>query len=455
MPQPIPIENVAGEATFNCFHGLILFWCALIVIFDGYDLAVVGAALPAIMDDMQIAPAQAGLMAGSALIGSMFGAVFLGTLADRIGRAKVTALCIALFSVFTAAAGLARGPVSFSVLRFVAGLGIGGVMPIMAAQMGEFFPLRLRTRLVSMVFAGFSIGGILVALLAKQLIQAHGWPSVFYAAGLPVLLLPLILKSMPESMAFLARQGRRQELLAILRRIAPQRRIGDDAEIAGPAGSRKPNAPVGSLFHAGRGRSTVMIWLAFITGMFMVYALNAWLTKLMAMAGYSLGSALNFLIVFNLGSILGAAVGGWLGDKFNIKYVLVGFYLLGAASLTALAYTKATALLFAAVLVVGASTLGTTLLAIAYASDFYPAAIRATGVGFAAGFGRIGAVLAPMLIGWLVSLQLPLEQNFMAIGVAGIVGAAAVMLVNQSRADSELARKAAACVPAHPISITD
>ena len=444
MQQPITAEKVADEATFNRFHGLILFWCALIVVFDGYDLAVVGAALPAIMDDMKISPAQAGFMAGSALIGSMFGAIFLGTLADRIGRAKVTALCIALFSIFTAAAGLMRDPMSFSAMRFIAGLGIGGVMPIMAAQMGEFFPLKLRTRLVSMVFAGFSIGGILVALLAKQLIQAHGWPSVFYVAALPVLLLPFILKGMPESMAFLARKGRKQELLAILRRIAPQQRIDDGAEIAGPAGSKKPNAPVSSLFREGRGWSTVMIWLAFITGMFMVYALNAWLTKLMAMAGYSLGSALNFLIVFNVGSILGAAVGGWLGDKLNIKYVLVGFYVLGAVSLTALAYTKATALLFVAVLFVGASTLGTTLLAIAYASDFYPAAIRATGVGFAAGFGRIGAVLAPMLIGWLVSLKLPLEQNFMAIGVAGIVGAIAVMLVNQSRADSEQARKAAA-----------
>ncbi|MFT3721696.1 MFS transporter [Pseudorhodoferax sp.] len=445
--QPISIEKVANEAEFNRFHGLILFWCALIVIFDGYDLAVVGAALPAIMDDMQIDPAKAGIMAGSALIGSMFGAVFLGTLADRVGRTKVTVMCIALFSIFTAAAGLTRDPVSFSVLRFVAGLGIGGVMPIMAAQMGEFFPLRLRTRLVSMVFAGFSIGGILVALLAKQFIQAYGWPSVFYAAGLPVLLLPFILKGMPESMAFLARQGRRQDLLAILRRIAPQQHIGDGAEIAvGPADGGKQNAPVGSLFREGRGWSTVMIWLAFITGMFMVYALNAWLTKLMAMAGYSLGSALNFLIVFNVGSILGAAVGGWLGDKLNIKYVLVGFYVLGAVSLTALAYTKATALLFVAVLVVGASTLGTTLLAIAYASDFYPAAIRSTGVGFAAGFGRIGAVLAPMLIGWLVSLQLPLEQNFMAIGLAGIVGAVAVMLVHQGRADSELAKQAAAGV---------
>jgi len=163
----------------------------------------------------------------------------------------------------------------------------------------------------------------------------------------------------------------------------------------------------------------------------------------MAMAGYSLGSALNFLIVFNVGSILGAAAGGWLGDKLNIKHVLVGFYLLGAVSLTALAYAKATGSLFAAVLLVGASTLGTTLLAIAYASDFYPAAIRATGVGFAAGTGRIGAVLAPLLIGWLVSLQLPLERNFMAIGLAGVLGAAAVLLVNQGRADSEWAKKAA------------
>lgn len=444
--QPVNVYALAGESKFNSFHRLILFWCVLILVIDGYDLAVVGAALPAIMQDMGIDPTSAGIMAGSALLGTMLGAIFLGTLADRIGRPKMIAICVALFSLFTAAAGLTSDPISFSITRFIAGLGIGGVLPIVTAQMSEFAPAKLRTRLVTLVFAGYSVGGILVALTGKQLIESHGWQSVFYVAGLPVLLIPLILKSMPESMAFLLKQGRQQALRTIVRRIDPTYPLDEQTVLAGnPVETEASrNTPIKGLFSDGRGLSTVMIWAAFMTGLFMVYALNSWLTKLMAMAGHSLGSALNFVIVFNVGAIVGAIGGGWLSDRFNIKHVLVAFYLVGAVALTVLGYTRSTGLLFVVVFIVGASTLGTQLIAYAYAGDFYPSSIRSTGVGFASGVGRIGAIVAPVLIGWLVSLALPLEQNFMVIGLAGLIGAVAVTLVDQARADSTQVNKAPA-----------
>lgn len=438
--QQIDVHALAGRSRFNGFHGLVLFWCVLILIIDGYDLAVVGAALPSIMKDMGVDATSAGIMAGSALLGTMLGAIFLGTWADRIGRPRMIAVCVAFFSLFTAAAGLTSDPISFSVARFIAGLGIGGVLPIVTAQMGEFAPSNLRTRLVTLVFAGYSVGGILVALTAKQLIEGYGWQWVFYVAGLPVLLIPLILKTMPESLSFLVKKGDQRQLRAIAARIAPEQVHAMDAVYVGSPTDKARAAPVRSLFEEGRGISTVMIWVAFMTGLFMVYALNSWLTKLMAMAGYSLGSALNFVIVFNVGAIVGAIGGGLLSDKFNIKHVLIGFYAVGAISLTALAYTKSTELLFLAVFIVGASTLGTQLLAYAYAGDFYSPATRSTGVGFASGVGRIGAIVAPVLIGWLVSLKLPMEQNFMAIAVAGLLGAVAVTFVNQSRADSTRTR---------------
>ena len=122
MP-PIDIQKLADEAKFNRFHALVLFWCALIIVFDGYDLAVAGVAMPAIMKDMGVSPTQAGFMASSALFGMSFGAIFLGTLSDRIGRRGVIVMCLVLFSVFTAAAGLAGDPVTFGAMRFLAGLG--------------------------------------------------------------------------------------------------------------------------------------------------------------------------------------------------------------------------------------------------------------------------------------------------------------------------------------------
>jgi AAHS family benzoate transporter-like MFS transporter len=434
--QHINVQRIVDESRFNRFHGLVLFWGVLILVLDGYDLAVVGAALPSIMKDMGVNATSAGFMASSALFGMMFGAIFFGTLADRMGRRLMISVCVALFSVFTAAAGLTKDPISFSVTRFLAGLGIGGVLPIMTAQMAEFAPVKLRARLVTLVFAGYSLGGILVALTGKQLIESYGWQSVFYAAILPVALIPFIKTTMPESMAFLSKQNRQDELRRIVRKLVPDYPLQGDEQIQVSSVDKAKAAPVRRLFQEGRGFSTVMIWTAFITGLFMVYALNSWLTKLMAMAGYSLGSALNFVIVFNIGAIVGAVVGGWLGDKFNIKHVLVLFYAIGAAALTLMGYTKSTELLFLVVFIVGASTLGTQLIAYAYAGEFYPAAIRSTGVGFASGLGRIGAIAAPVLIGWLVSLKLPLEQNFLAIGLAGLIGALAVMLINHSRSAS-------------------
>ena len=134
----IDLHKLADQAKFNGFHRGVLLWCALIIIFDGYDLAVAGIALPSIMKEMGVSPTNAGFMVSSALFGMMFGAIFLGTIADRIGRRRAIAICIALFSVFTAAAGLTSDPVTFSVMRFLAGLGIGGVMPNVVAQMTEY-----------------------------------------------------------------------------------------------------------------------------------------------------------------------------------------------------------------------------------------------------------------------------------------------------------------------------
>src|SRR5690606_27513948 len=131
---------------------------------------------------------DAGFMVSSALFGMMFGAIFLGTLADRIGRRWAIVICLFLFSVFTAAAGMASDPYTFGVLRFLAGLGIGGVMPNVVAQMTEYSPRKIRATMVTLMFSGYAVGGMLAAVLGKGLIEQHGWQSVFLAAGVPVLL---------------------------------------------------------------------------------------------------------------------------------------------------------------------------------------------------------------------------------------------------------------------------
>ena len=448
--RQIDVHKLADDARFNGFHGLVLFWCALIIIFDGYDLAVVGIALPSIMKDLRVDPTRAGFMVSSALFGMVFGAIFLGTLADRIGRRKAIAICIALFSIFTAAAGLTRDPVTFSIVRFLAGLGIGGVMPNVVAHMTEYAPKKIRATLVTLMFSGYAVGGIIAAILGKGLIETYGWPSVFFAAGLPVLLIPFMLKSMPESMPFLLAKGRHDELKVIAARLEPSYRPAASDRLTVPAEDKADSAPIKHLFKEGRGFSTVMFWLAFFMCLFMVYALSSWLTKLMAGAGYSLGSALTFVLVLNVGAVIGAVGGGWLADKFHIKYVLAAMYALAAVSITLLGQPMPTAALFFVVGLAGASTIGTQIVANAYTGQFYPMAVRSTGLGLALGIGRTGAILAPIVIGILVGMKLPLQQNFIAIAIPAVLGMIAVLFIDHRRSASAHHGDATAELPDAP-----
>jgi AAHS family benzoate transporter-like MFS transporter len=450
----IDLHERSDNARFGSLHRTVLFWCALIIICDGYDLAVAGIALPSIMKEMGVSATHAGFMVSSALFGMMAGAILFGTIADRIGRRWAISLCIGLFSVFTAAAGLAHDPVTFSAMRFLAGLGIGGVMPNVVAQMTEYSPRRMRSTLVTLMFSGYAVGGMLAALLGKGLIEAYGWSSVFLAAGLPVLLIPFILKSLPESMAFLLKHDRVDALKSIAARLDPDYRpqAGDRFDL--PRGETAvQDAPISQLFRQGRGFSTAMFWIAFFMCLFMVYALSSWLTKLMAGAGYSLGSALTFVLVLNFGAMLGAVGGGWLADRFHIKHVLVGMYALAAVSITLLGTPVPPGVLFVLVGLAGASTIGSQIVTYAYVGQFYPMAVRSTGIGWASGVGRSGAILAPIVIGTLVGMALPLQQNFIAIAIPAAIAAVAVALIDHRRssgAQRELAQAVPAPAPANP-----
>ena len=431
--RKVDIHQLADDARFNRFHAGILAWCALIIICDGYDLAVAGIALPSIMKQMGVTAQNAGFMVSSALFGMMFGAIFLGTIADRIGRRMAIVICLSLFSVFTAAAGMSSDPLTFSVMRFLAGLGIGGVMPNVVAQMTEYSPKRIRATMVTLMFSGYAVGGMVAALLGKGLIENYGWQSVFLAAAVPVLLIPFILKSLPESMPFLLKQQRMDDLQRIVSRMAPEHipQPGDFYDVA--VADKAHGAPISRLFQDGRGFSTVMFWIAFFMCLFMVYALSSWLAKLMAGAGYSLGSALTFVLVLNFGAVIGAVGGGWLADRFHIKHVLVGMYALAAVSITLLGYPVPTSVLFVLVGLAGASTIGTQIVTYAYAGQFYPAAVRSTGIGWASGVGRSGAILAPIVIGTLVGMALPLQQNFVAIAIPAVIAAVSVSLISHKK----------------------
>ncbi|SDH08398.1 MFS transporter, AAHS family, benzoate transport protein [Pseudomonas flavescens] len=426
--RTIDVNVLLDEARFNAFHWRVLFWCALIIVFDGYDLVIYGVVLPVLMQEWGLTPLQAGALGSYALFGMMFGALFFGSLSDRIGRRKVIACCVILFSLFTVLNGLARNPGEFAACRFIAGLGIGGVMPNVVALMNEYAPKRSRGLLVAIMFSGYSVGGMLSAGLGIVLIPAFGWSSVFFVAVLPLLLLPLAMRQLPESVSFLlgsgGAEGRAGDLLhAVEPRYRPQ--PGDRFSIAS---GKVASVGVSQLFHGKRTLCTLMLWMAFFCCLLMVYALNSWLPKLMSTAGYGLGSSLAFLLVLNLGAIIGAIAGGWLGDRFGLDRVLVAFFAMAALAIALLGLKSPAAVLYLLVALAGAGTIGTQILANACAVQFYPAQVRSTGLGWAMGIGRTGAIIGPLLGGALLAAQLPLALNFLVFAAPGAVAALAMML---------------------------
>lgn len=426
----IDVNDVIDNATFNRFHWKVLFWCTLIIIFDGYDLVIYGVVLPILMDEWQLSPYVAGLLGSSALFGMMFGAMGFGMLSDRLGRKKVIIGCVVLFSVTTVINGFATTPWEFGVLRFIAGLGIGGVMPNVVSLMSEYSPARRRSTLVALMFSGYAVGGMISAGLGIWIVPNFGWQIMFFLAGVPLLLLPLMLKYLPESVAFLMAQKRECEARHLLQKVAPLKQIRDEDVLQVPP-TNDSKAPVLELFRDGRAMSTMMFWTAFFCCLLMVYALGSWLPKLMSNAGYALSSSLMFLMVLNVGAIVGAVGGGWLADRLSLRSVLVGFFILASVSLVLLGYDNPMWFLYTLVAIAGATTIGSQILLYAYVAQYYPTSIRSTGLGWASGIGRNGAIVGPLLGGALLATAMPHHMNFLALAVPGVIATIAIALVGR------------------------
>ncbi|MDR0208097.1 MAG: MFS transporter [Pseudomonas putida] len=423
--RTLDVQAIIDNARFTPFHWMVMAWCGLLLIFDGYDLFIYGVVLPVIMKAWGLTPLQAGALGSYALFGMMFGALAFGSLADRIGRKKGIALCFALFSGATILNGFATSPGEFGVYRFIAGLGCGGLMPNAVALMNEYAPKRLRSTLVAIMFSGYSLGGMLSAGVGIYLLPRFGWESMFFAAALPLLLLPVILYYLPESIGFLVRQGRVKEAGALLKRLDPECDVQAD-DVLQVVERKAKGASVSALFREGLAVRTLALWLAFFCCLLMVYALSSWLPKLMANAGYSLGSSLSFLLALNFGGMAGAIFGGWLGDRYNLVKVKVAFFLAAALSISLLGVNSPMPVLYGLIFIAGATTIGTQILLYAGAAQLYGLSVRSTGLGWASGIGRNGAIVGPLLGGALMGINLPLQLNFIAFAIPGAIAALAM-----------------------------
>ncbi len=430
------VSTIIDHAKFNRFHGLTIFWCAYIIIFDGYDLAALGVILPRIMTEWNLTGAQAGLLGSYTLIGMMLGALTLGALSDKLGKKKVIAFCVVVFSVFTFLCAFANNATEFGWYRFLGGIGLGGVMPVVTSLTSEYAPKNKRSFLVGLMFSGYSVGGMLAAILGMFIIPMFGWNAVFYIAIFPILLLPLILKHLPESAAYLVQTQQWSKMASILKRANPEYQYTAGTTFSNPSvqsDNKKTRIVIADLFHDGRGKSTIMLWLMCFMSLYVVYGLTSWLPKLMVQAGYPLGSSLSFLFTVHFGTVLGAISSGWLMDRFNGRTVLVSYLFIAAIAIFALGYAGNSVVLYVLLAITGATTIGTQIGLYAFICRFYPSNMSSTGLGWALGVGRLGAILGPFAIGLLFDLHLSLQQNFFSFAVPAFLAAIFMSLVSNRK----------------------
>ncbi|MER5387908.1 aromatic acid/H+ symport family MFS transporter [Saccharopolyspora sp. NPDC002686] len=426
MPQHTA-GAVVGAARLNGFHLKVLTLCSLLMIVDGYDMVSYGTVISQLMDEWHMDPVAAGTLGSVALVGMLVGGLFISPLADRHGRRPLMITCVTIASIASFGCAFATGPEVLGVLRFVVGVALGALVPNFTALAGEIAPRRAKALFVTLVSSFYSVGGIGAAVFAIYIEPVWTWRGVFYVAGLPLLLVPFLLRHLPESPDYLAARGDRERLLVVLRRIAPERDDLDEVSLD----RRSGQADVGlrQLFTGGNALNNVLIWVFFAMCMLLSYGLNTWLPKLMQTAGYPLGSALWNLVVLNLGGMVGAIVGGRVADRWTYRGTLVLYFALASLSLIGLSFNPNSLVLNTLLFIAGAATVGVLAIIHAFAVEYYPAAVRSTGVGWAAGIGRIGAIGGPALGGALLALELPFQQNFIAVAVPGVIGAIAVAIV--------------------------
>jgi AAHS family benzoate transporter-like MFS transporter len=399
--------------------------CWLIVVFDGYDLIVYGTTIPALLEEpgWNLTPEAAGRIGSLAFAGMLVGALSGGAIADRLGRRRTIVASVLWFSVFTGLCGWASGPETFGALRFLGGLGLGALVPSANALTAEFVGDRWRSVVATAMMSGVPIGGSLAAVIALDAIPAFGGQSLYFLGFSGLALALLVLVMLPESPAWLRTQGRHDEAT----------RIETTYDLTGPVDDlvHVTRSSAADVLRAPYAVATLLFFVATTATMFAWYGLGTWLPKLTRSdARFDLGGdPLTYLLALNLGAVAVSAVTAWSATRFGALRVAVVAAFAGAASLAVLTtFPSSIVVVYALLILAGAGSHGTLCLIISSIATHYPPTLRGTALGSSLGGGRVGAVIAPTVAGWLLALE-PTSATSSVVLFAAASGLGAVLLL--------------------------
>ncbi|MBA4859934.1 MFS transporter [Streptomyces sp. PSKA54] len=396
--------------------------CTAAITVEGFDLIVYGVALPAMLGDgsLGLDKSLAGTLGSLAYAGMLIGALVCGPLADRLGRRRLLLASGTVFTVFTVACALAAQPWQFGLFRLLAGIGMGGVMPSCVALSKEYAPRGRSALVATVVLAGIPVGGVLAALTATIWGEALGWRGLFGVGGaLSVIVFAVAYFLLPDS-----RPGARPAAGVMHE---PAREAAD--EVVREAARDGEAAGVRTVLSSAYARHTILFTVANFAVLLAWYGLNTWLTQLMREMDYPLGSALRFTLVLNLGAVVGSFALAVLADRIGPRLVTAGSAVLAAVAVLALSQGGSTGVILGVTALAGVGAQSALTMLNDWVASSYPASARATALGCVSGFGRGGAIVAPLLGGWILDAAMGPTTVFYVFAAAAVVCAVALLAI--------------------------
>jgi AAHS family 4-hydroxybenzoate transporter-like MFS transporter len=424
--------------------------CGAAVMLDGYDAQIIGFVAPALTQEFEVPPAALAIAFSAGLFGILVGCLFLAPLADWLGRRLLIVFSVCLFGIASLLTARVHALHELEMLRFATGIGLGACMPNVAALTAEYAPARMRGSLTIWMFTGFSVGALLSGLLAARLVPLMGWRVLFVVGGvLPLFLALVMVMRLPESVRYLAARGRgySRTIAAILNRIHPDPAVTPDSMFTVAEESRK-GFLLPHLFTGGRGIGTVILWAIFFLQLFALFLLASWTPTILVSAGLSHSAAVFTGAMQQAGSVVATLLLGPIFDRIGFYRGLIPLLVLSSIGVIAMGtvgsnlFALNTAAFFA-----GAGIMGGQTAVIVVAGAFYPTFIRATGIGWGMGIGRIGAVIAPLVGAFMVASLWTPTQIFMVTSVPPLLVAGLLLVLRHFSPGRDV--KAGEAVAAH------
>ena len=432
MTQTIDVGHVIDQRRPGWFGVQLVAIAFFLVLADGYDIAAIGFAAPGMIHQFGITDMSVlGPVFGASLVGILVGAPVFGAVGDRWGRKVATISACIGFGIFTWMTSYAQGVGAVIALRFMAGIGIGGVLPNLTALVIEWAPMRYRATMMICVFTGVAFGGAFPGLVAATLVPAHGWPIIFQIGGaFPVVVGLAAIWLLPESAKFLVVSGQGGAAVA---RAMGRLQGGVVAEGARfTLGETKHSGmALPRLFADGLAPLTALLWLVFVLNLMGYFFLLSWTPTVLAAAHIDPSKAAVAGVLTQIGGVIGSLILARPMDRMGLGPIaaLEAFAVPVVAVIGYAAAAEAQTLLFVLQFLAGFGVLAAQTGLNAVSGLIYPTSVRSNGSGWAFGVGRVGSIVGPVVGGYLIAAHLPIQQLYLVACLPFAVAAVAALVM--------------------------